>query len=86
MPFREAHGVVGGLVRHALDRGVRPSELSRDELASFSELLDDEYYEVLSTERSLESKLSHGGTASSRVRDQLEAARRTLSGLEAASG
>ena len=61
MPFREAHGVVGAVVRHALERGVRPSELSREELASFSELLDEEYYEVLSTERSLESKLSAGG-------------------------
>ena len=51
MPFREAHGVVGELVRHALDDGRPLSELERDELASFSELLDDEYYEVLSTER-----------------------------------
>jgi len=82
MPFREAHGVVGRLVRHALERGVRLSELSREELASFSELLDDEYYEVLSTERSLESKLSAGGTASVRVGEQLEAARVALSELE----
>ena len=52
--------VVGAVVR-ALERGVRPSELSREELASFSELLDEEYYEVLSTERSLESKLLRGG-------------------------
>jgi argininosuccinate lyase len=78
MPFREAHGVVGGLVRHALERGAKPSELSREELASFSELLGDEYYELLSTERSLESKLSPGGTASVRVREQLEAARDAL--------
>jgi argininosuccinate lyase len=63
---------------------VRPSELSREELASFSELLDEEYYEVLSTERSLESKLSAGGTASPRVEEQLEAARRALSELTGA--
>jgi hypothetical protein len=36
---------------------------------------------VLSTERSLESKLSAGGTASPRVEEQLEAARRALSEL-----
>jgi argininosuccinate lyase len=86
MPFREAHGVVGGLVRHALERGVRPSELSREELASFSELLDDEYYEVLSTARSLESKLSAGGTASVRVSEQLGSAREALRELEEGSG
>jgi argininosuccinate lyase len=84
MPFREAHGVVGAVVRHALERGVRPSQLSLEELASFSELLDEEYYEVLSTERSLESKLSAGGTASPRVEEQLEAARRALSELAGA--
>jgi argininosuccinate lyase len=83
MPFREAHGVVGGLVRHSLERGVRLSELTRDELASFSDLLDDEYYDLLSTERSLESKLSAGGTASARVREQVETAREALRELEA---
>jgi argininosuccinate lyase len=81
MPFREAHGVVGRLVRTALERGVRLSELPVGELSSFSELLDDEYYEVLRLERSLESKLSMGGTASPRVEEQLKTARETLRGL-----
>ena len=47
MPFREAHGVVGGLVRAAVESGRTLSELSRDELASHSELLGDDYYEAL---------------------------------------
>ena len=47
MPFREAHGVVGGLVRAALESGRTLSELEPRELAAHSELLDDEYYEVL---------------------------------------
>ncbi len=81
MPFREAHGVVGGLVRRALERGVALSELERDELAEFSELLDDEYYEVLAGDRWLESKRSAGGTASERVAEQLAAARAELGGL-----
>jgi argininosuccinate lyase len=81
MPFREAHGVVGGLVRRALERGVSLSELERGELAEFSALLDDEYYEVLSGDRWLESKRSVGGTASQRVAEQLAAARAELDGL-----
>jgi argininosuccinate lyase len=81
MPFREAHAVVGGLVRRALERGVSLSELERDELTEFSELLDDEYYEVLSGDRWLESKRSVGGTASQRVAEQLAAARAALDGL-----
>jgi argininosuccinate lyase len=85
MPFREAHGIVGGLFRHALERGVRPSELTPEELASFSELLDAEYYAVLSTERSLESKVAAGGTSSPRLNEQLAAARAALEALQRGS-
>jgi argininosuccinate lyase len=78
VPFRESHGIVAGLVRHALDGGKRLSELDRDELAQFSDRLDDEYYEVLANGSWLESKVSEGGTASPRVREQLERARAVL--------
>ncbi|MDQ2675863.1 MAG: argininosuccinate lyase, partial [Actinomycetota bacterium] len=58
MPFREAHGVVGGLVRLAVGSGRVLSELTREEIAAESELLDDEYYEVLASGAWLESKVS----------------------------
>jgi argininosuccinate lyase len=75
MPFREAHGIVGDLVRTAEDSGRTLSELTRAELAGRSELLDEEYYAVLAGSAWLESKVSEGGTALVRVREQLEAAR-----------
>ena len=78
LPFREAHGVVAGLVRHALDQGKRLSELSRDELAAQSPLLDDGFYAVLRDGAWLESKVSEGGTSLTRVREQLERARAAL--------
>jgi len=82
MPFRESHGVVAGLVRHALDAGKTLSEIERGELSQFSELLDDEYYEVLTSGAWIESKVSEGGTASARVREQLDCAREVLEGTE----
>ena len=78
MPFREAHGVVGDLVRHSLDNGRRLSEIEPAELASFSELLDDEYYEVLRTERALAAKRSTGGTSPEALDTQLRNAREAL--------
>jgi argininosuccinate lyase len=78
MPFREAHGVVGALVRHAIDEGKSLAELTPEELATFSELLDDEYYEALRAERWLETKVSAGGTATERVGEQLARAREAL--------
>jgi argininosuccinate lyase len=81
MPFREAHGVVGGLVREALASGRTLSQLGPDEIARHSELLDDSYYEVLASGEWLESKVSVGGTSSARVSEQLEGARTALAGL-----
>jgi argininosuccinate lyase len=78
MPFRQAHGVVAGLVRTALDRGKTLSELSPEELAERSPLLDDEFYAVLRDRAWLESKVSRGGTSLVRVREQLERARAAL--------
>jgi argininosuccinate lyase len=79
MPFRESHGVVAGLVKRAVDSERTLSQLTRAELAEHSELLDEEYYEVLRGERWLESKDSQGGTSLRRVREQLAQARALLS-------
>jgi argininosuccinate lyase len=81
MPFREAHGVVGALVRRALESGRSLSELGREEIAELSELLDEEYYEVLAGGRWLDSKVSIGGTSAPRVAEQLGAAREALASL-----
>jgi argininosuccinate lyase len=78
MPFRESHAVVGGLVRHALEQGITLSEIDREQLAGFSELLDDEYYEVLESGSWLDSKLSAGGTSAEALAVQLEQARASL--------
>jgi argininosuccinate lyase len=81
VPFREAHGVVAGLVRTALDSGRQLSELTADELAEHSEMLaanEARFREVLTQSSWLESKVSEGGTALARVREQLELARASL--------
>ena len=78
LPFREAHGVVAGLVRTAIDQSKVLSALTREELASQSPLLDDEFYELLRDGAWLETKRSQGGTSLPRVREQLERVRAAL--------
>jgi argininosuccinate lyase len=80
-PFREAHGVVAGLVRQALDTGRKPSELKDSELAEHSEVLaanSSQFRDVLKQDSWLESKLSEGGTSSARLTEQIVAARGVL--------
>ncbi len=84
VPFRQSHGIVAGIVREAVSSGRSLSELSREELARHSDVLDDEYYAVLSQQSWLESKVSEGGTALARVREQLAHARAELDGQPAA--
>jgi argininosuccinate lyase len=83
VPFRQSHGIVAGLVRDAVDSGRSLSELSPDELERHSDALDDEFYAVLSRRSWLESKVSEGGTALDRVREQLAHARAELDGQPA---
>jgi argininosuccinate lyase len=71
MPFREAHGIVGGLVREAVEKGIPLADVRSDHL-------DDEARTLLAQSSWLESKDSEGGTASGRVRTQLELARAAL--------
>jgi len=81
MPFREAHGVVAGLVRAALESGKSLSELSDAELAAHSDVLaagSAQFREVLRQGSWLESKVSAGGTSSARLAQQLTAAREVL--------
>jgi argininosuccinate lyase len=78
VPFREAHGIVGGLVRHALEQGKQLSELTLEDLAERSPLLNEEFYALLRDEAWLESKISQGGTSLARVREQLDRARAAL--------
>jgi argininosuccinate lyase len=78
VPFREAHGIVGGVVRAAVDAGKPLSELTPDELRELAPDLDDGFYDLLADGAWLESKVSEGGTSLPRVRDQLAQARHVL--------
>jgi argininosuccinate lyase len=67
-PFREAHGVVAGLVREAVESGRALADVAVPALG-------EDAAQVLERSSWLESKVSEGGTSLARVREQLERAR-----------
>ena len=76
--FREAHGVVGRLVRQSEDDGV---ELHSLPLRSFEEahhLFQQDVFDALSPVRSTERREVDGGTGPVAVHAQIEAARASL--------
>jgi argininosuccinate lyase len=72
-PFRSAHEAAGAAVRAAEERGVGLEELTDDELAAISPDLTPQVREVLTIEGSVSARDARGGTAPTRVADQLDA-------------
>lgn len=70
--FREAHGIVGDIVRHAVDANTPLSALSRETLLGFHAALDIEPREFFAVERSLEARSLTGGPAREAVERTLE--------------
>ena len=81
VPFREAHGLVGGLVRAALESGRPLSDLTDSELDGVPDEARQAVRRALESGQTIESKVSAGGTSSARVEEQLQRAREALSAL-----
>ena len=76
VPFREAHHIVGGLVREAEERAVQLGELPEDILLrAHPALSGDAAREALDPEAAVERRALVGGPARSRVQEAIEEAR-----------
>jgi argininosuccinate lyase len=88
--FRDAHGIVGELVRTAIAADVPLSGLSPEEIAGVSDALRgdaaEEFYAVLQRGSWLESKQIAGGTGSEPLAAQIKEARSALATLRDAAG
>ncbi len=83
MTFREAHGVVGQVVRYCEEQGTGFGTLSMKEWRSFCRQFDEDIVTCISPKGAVEAKISPGGTATARVREQLAAARKIADREEA---
>ena len=71
MPFRDAHHVTGTLVKMAEDGGVDLPDLTLEQMQSVHANITDAVFGVLGVHNSVASRLSYGGTAPKRVREQV---------------
>lgn len=78
VPFREAHHIVGQVVRRAEERGVPISELSLEELRAISPYFDMDVSQVWDVETAVERRSTIGGTARESVLAQIETAKRIM--------
>ena len=78
MAFRNAHHTVGQAVAYALENGKELHELSLDELKSFSNLIQEDVFDILSIRAMIDRRKSTGGTASDNVKLAIIEARKAL--------
>jgi argininosuccinate lyase len=71
LPFREAHHVTGTLVALAEKKGCDLPDLSISEMTSVHAGITQDVYSVLGVQNSVRSRMSYGGTAPERVREQV---------------
>jgi argininosuccinate lyase len=76
MPFREAHHVVGRLVKMAETKGCDLAGLSLAEMQQVEKRLTRAVFRVLALDYSVASRKSFGGTAPANVRRAVAEARK----------
>ena len=65
--FRDAHEIVGHAVKYGVDSGKDLAEMSLDDLRRFSDQIEQDVFEVLTLEGSVNARDHIGGTAPAQV-------------------
>ncbi len=71
LPFRQAHHVTGTLVALAERKGCDLPDLTLEDMQGVHEGITQDVFDVLGVHNSVASRLSYGGTAPARVREQV---------------
>ncbi len=63
MPFRDAHGVTGSIVKYCIEKERKLTELTLDEMKRFSKLIEADISSYIALSASVDRRDSYGGTS-----------------------
>jgi argininosuccinate lyase len=75
IPFRQAHEIVGKCVRYCIEQDKDIPELSLEEFRQFSPAIDEDIYQYVTLEASVNARKATGGTAREAVAREIARAR-----------
>ena len=78
VPFREAHQLLGRMVKYCLEEGKRFENLTLEEYGHFSPLFEKDVFERMGLKRCVFGKNSAGGTGKRSLKAQMELAKLRL--------
>ncbi|MGW8208036.1 MAG: argininosuccinate lyase [Syntrophobacteria bacterium] len=79
MGFRQAHRVVGKMVRYCLEESKELEEMTLQEFKGFASVISEDIYNILNLKNSVDSRNSVGGTSLQQVREAITRAEEELS-------
>ena len=80
--FRDAHEIVGNLVRLGMDTDKDLSQMSLSELQGMCKKIESDVFDVLTLEGSVNARNHVGGTAPAQVRQAIQRARKRLAAYD----
>ena len=78
LAFRDAHDVVGKAVSYGIKEGKDLSEFSINELKNFNSLIEEDIFDVISLEGSVNSRNHLGGTSPNQISIAIKAGRKSI--------
>ena len=78
LAFRDAHDVVGKAVSYGIKEGKDLSEFSINELKNFNSLIEEDIFDVISLEGSINSRNHLGGTSPNQISIAIKAGRKSI--------
>lgn len=80
--FRDAHFIVGNIVKHCIESGKTLEDLSLEEYKRFCEKIQEDVYQFIKIETCVNRRKSYGGTSLESVRKQIDILKEFLKNSE----
>lgn len=71
LPFRDAHRVVGEIVRYCVEKDITFDDLSLEDFKKHSKLFDEDIFDHIKLETVVGARKSYGGTSPVAVKEQM---------------
>ena len=78
VPFRDAHGIIGSIVLHCIEKGIAIDDLSIEEFKEFSDAFEPDIYEAISLETCVNKRLTIGAPGKAAMESVIEKEREYL--------
>ena len=82
LPFRDAHSVIGNMVFYCIETNKAITDLSMEEMKSFSEIIEEDIYDAVSMETCVNDRAVIGGPAEAVTLNAIKKAEEFLNSIE----